>query len=111
MTTPATPSKPPMNTIIMNDVNKYVLLAAAAVQEAQKQGVGQPGATKAQIALGLVHSGLTIGGNFVPGLGAAGMAIESLEPIFLPLFTGLVNLFRHKQVPAFVAPASPAPGQ
>jgi hypothetical protein len=98
---------------IMGDVYKYTGLAATAVLQAQAEGVGQDGETKQQMALSIVHAGLKGAGLFVPGVAPAAVAEQQLEPIFIPLFTSLVNMFRAHGHPAFTnpapSPASPAP--
>jgi hypothetical protein len=115
MSTPQTPQQPTGQrqsafASIMSDVYKYVGLASTAVLQAQQEGVGQDGQTKSQLALSIVHAGLKGAGLFVPGVAGAAVAEQQLEPIFVPLFTSLVNLFRAHGHPAFTNPApSPAP--
>jgi hypothetical protein len=117
MSTPQTPQQPPQRqsnfAAIMGDIYKYTGLAATAVLQAQQEGVGLDGQTKSQMALSIVHAGLKGAGLFVPGVAGATVAEQQLEPIFVPLFTSFVNLFRAHGHPAFTnpapSPASPAP--
>lgn len=119
MTTPQTPQQPGQHpsafASIMSDIYRYTGLAATAVLQAQQEGVGQDGQTKSQMALSIVHAGLKGAGLFVPGIAGASVAEQQLEPIFVPMFTSLVNLFRAHGHPAFTnpapSPATPASGQ
>lgn len=116
-TTMSTTQQPPQPTgqhqsqfaSIMENVYKYTGLAASAVLQAQQEGVGQSGQTKSQMALSIVHAGLKGAGLFVPGVAGLAIAEPQLEPIFVPLFTSLVNLFRHQGHPAFQQAPSPTP--
>jgi hypothetical protein len=94
---------------IMANIYKYTELAASAVLQAQQEGVGQPGETKSQIALGIVHAGLQTAGLVVPGAAGAAEAERTLEPIFAPLFKSIVNIFRSYGHPAFANPPAPSP--
>jgi hypothetical protein len=115
---PVPPPKPPGGAAvqrpspfaaIMSDIYRYTGLAATAVLQAQQEGVGQDGQSKSQLALSIVHAGLKGAGLFVPGVAGAAMAEQQLEPIFVPLFTSLVNMFRSHGHPAFANPPAPSP--
>lgn len=119
MNTPQTPQNPspepriPLNQEILNEMHKYVDIAAHAVTSAETQGVGKPGATKAQIALGIANTAAETAGLIVPGAGAAITGAEALEPIFMPLFTSFVNLFKKKggaPAPGNISPLPPTKG-
>lgn len=112
MNTPQTPN--PQQTLtqnILNQIGMYTSIASKAVLQAQQEGVGQSGETKSQLALRIVHTGLQTAGLVVPGAAGAAQAEQALEPIFVPLFTSLVNIFRQHGHPAFTQapPPSPAP--
>lgn len=90
---------------VLDQISRITQLAASAVLQAQQAGVGQSGDTKKQMALKIVHVGLQSAGVFIPGITAASNAEAQLEPIFVPLFTSFVNLFRSHGHPAFANPA------
>lgn len=103
------PQNPQQNQVgnVLEQVHKYTDIAAQAVLRAQQEGIGQSGQTKAQIALGIVRTGLHTAGLIVPGVAAAAAAEQQLEPIMLPLFTSLVNIFRKHGHPEFQQPQQP----
>jgi hypothetical protein len=84
-----------------SDVNKYLTIASNAVLAAQNIGMGQPGTTKKQIAMGIIGDALQVTGAVVPGAGPAVQLTQQLIPVLSPLVDSLVSLFKSFKHPAF----------